>query len=270
MGDLKKTVKPVFIYFIAASAITLFAQALMENTLDLKSKYFPDVSIVNSEYAVAVGKDHGKNIYRFVPTKPHSWRSISEISRLAIRAILVSEDGNFYSHKGYEPELIRKAWLENVRSHRYKRGASTISQQVAKNLFLGPQKTLSRKLRELYLTLELEHAVSKQRILETYLNIAEWGPGIYGIEQAAQKYFHVSAKNLTARQGAILAFLLPSPTRLSRSIQNGVLSSFAQSRVNDIMSKLWMQGQISAEEYSGEYTEENRGTQPDDSSTNEH
>ena len=112
---------------------------------------FPDISILRTHFPLAIGKEGKRNTYKFIPNRPAHWVDLKSISPRAVAAILVSEDGGFFHHEGYEPELIRKAWEENRRAGRYKRGASTITQQVVKNLFLSPEKTMSRKIRELLL-----------------------------------------------------------------------------------------------------------------------
>lgn len=214
-----------------------------------KMQLFPDVAVLQRSYPVAVGKIEKRNIYQFKTAKPAYWRALSEISSVAVAAILISEDGGFYHHEGYEPELMKKAWEENRKAGKYKRGASTITQQVVKNLFLSPEKTLTRKLRELLLAIELERRFTKQKILETYLNIAEWGPGVYGIEQASNYYFGKSAAALDSREGAILAYLLPNPLVYGRSVRSGELTSFGNQRVSNILDKLSQTGKLPKDEY---------------------
>ena len=213
-------------------------------------KIFPDVQVVQNQYPVFLKKEGLKNSYIFHKKKPGHWRTLHEISRKAIGAILTAEDGNFYKHNGYDPEAIREAIKHNsLPGIRVKRGGSTITQQVVKNLFLFPEKTISRKIREILLAVEVERLVSKNKILEIYLNIAEWGPGIYGIEQASEHYFNKSAQDLTAKEGAVLAFLLPNPRRYQHSFKNGELSIFGTNRVDTILERMWKTGRISDEEY---------------------
>lgn len=139
----------------------------------------------------------------------HQWVPIDEISPNVIRAVLVSEDGRFCEHNGIDYEAIQAAIERAGRGSM--RGASTISMQVIKNLFLWPSKSYLRKAIELPLTYVMELVWSKRRIMEVYLNIAEWGPGIFGIESAARYHFNKSARRLSEREAARLAVALPNP-----------------------------------------------------------
>lgn len=145
----------------------------------------------------------------------HEWVSWEEISSHMPIAVVASEDQNFPSHFGFDFEAISKAIKE---SGKRQRGASTITQQLVKNLYLWPSKSFIRKGIEAYLTVLVELFWSKQRILEVYLNFAEFGRGVYGVEAAARTYFKKSAANLTLHESALLAAVLPSPRR--RSVVN--------------------------------------------------
>jgi monofunctional biosynthetic peptidoglycan transglycosylase len=138
--------------------------------------------------------------------------SRDELSPLLRRAVLASEDDRFYLHDGFDFEEINNA-LERAKHGRRLRGASTISQQVAKNLFLWEGRSYVRKGLEAWLTVVLELCLPKDRILDIYLNAAEWGDGIFGAEVAAQTFFHTSAKRLTRDQAARMAAVLPAPRR---------------------------------------------------------
>ena len=163
----------------------------------------------------------------------------------------MSEDSEFFEHDGYSPEGIRAAIKYNEKPGvKIKRGGSTITQQVVKNLFLTPQKTITRKVRELLLAVDLDRKFSKAKILETYINIAEWGPEVYGIQDASWRYFKKPATELTAREGAILAFMLPNPIKYSHSYRDGTLTAFATKRVDTILERMWRTGHLSDEEYT--------------------
>jgi monofunctional biosynthetic peptidoglycan transglycosylase len=179
--------------------------------------------------------------------RPGSWVGLKGVSKRAVWAILVSEDWAFYEHEGLDWDQIEAAAETNWKRGRFARGASTISQQVVKNVFLTREKTLTRKFAELILTIWMEREVSKSRILETYLNIAEWGEGIYGIGAAARHYFGKAPSELTAREGAYLAMLLPSPIRYSRSFRRGGLSAGAMRTIENILQKL-VQARVLSEE----------------------
>lgn len=154
---------------------------------------------------------------RYVPLR--------RISKYLISAVLIAEDDAFYSHKGFDWNGIRTAMEKNMRNFSFSAGGSTITQQVAKNLFLSPSKSLFRKGREALITWKLENQLSKRRILEIYLNIAEWGNGIFGAEAAARRFFRTSAAGLKLYQGAALACMLPYPPkkRLSKSSYRRIL-----------------------------------------------
>lgn len=142
----------------------------------------------------------------------YRWRSLDEISPRLVRAAIAAEDANFCRHHGFDFEAIRKALDANARGGRI-RGGSTISQQTAKNLFLWPGRDWVRKGMEAGYTVLIETFWPKRRIMEVYLNIAEFAPGVYGAEAAAQHWFGKSADELTAREAARLAAVLPSPRR---------------------------------------------------------
>jgi monofunctional biosynthetic peptidoglycan transglycosylase len=143
----------------------------------------------------------------------YRWTAYEHISRHAKLAVIASEDQKFAFHPGFDFDAIDKAIKERERGRRL-RGASTISQQVAKNLFLWPGQSFVRKGLEAYLTLVIEICWPKQRILEVYLNIAEFGPGIYGVGAAAPRFFRTGPERLSQSQAALLAAVLPSPTHL--------------------------------------------------------
>lgn len=149
---------------------------------------------------------------RAVP-KQWSWVPLSRISSHLQRAVIAAEDASFFTHEGFDWEGIREAALHNFEAGEMKRGGSTITQQLAKNLYLSSERSLIRKTREALITRSLEHHLTKERILELYLNVAEWGRGVYGAEAAARHHFGKSAAELTLDEAAWLAAILPSPQR---------------------------------------------------------
>ena len=142
------------------------------------------------------------------------WQPLANISPAMVRAVIAAEDQKFPRHFGFDFDAMTKAYAHNREGGR-QRGGSTISQQTAKNIFLWPGGSYLRKGIEAYFTVLLELFWDKERIIEIYLNVAEFGPGIYGVESAARRYYHTSAKNLNARQAAMLAAVLPAPLRMS-------------------------------------------------------
>ena len=163
------------------------------------------------------------------PKRAQIWMPLERISPQLQRAVLAGEDTNFATHHGFDYEAIQKAydqaqkeadkeakqegdndsWLPNLPD--FKRGASTISQQLAKNLYLSSERSIVRKGQETLITYFMERSLSKHRILELYLNVIEWGDGIYGAEAASQYYFHKPAANLNAREAAFLSAMIPNP-----------------------------------------------------------
>ena len=149
-------------------------------------------------------------------TKPdaelkHKWVNYAQISNNLKRAVIASEDAKFNDHDGFDWQGIEKAFDKNLKKGKIVAGGSTISQQLAKNLFLSSKRTPWRKGEEAIITVMLEKMLSKQRILEIYLNVIEWGNGIFGAEAAARHYFKGSAANLNASQAAKLAAMVPNP-----------------------------------------------------------
>jgi monofunctional biosynthetic peptidoglycan transglycosylase len=163
------------------------------------------------------------------PRREQVWVPLNRISPNLQRAVLAGEDTNFVTHHGFDYEALQKAWDEGMRDATreakkegenddwlptlpdFKRGASTISQQLAKNLYLSSRRSFFRKGQEAMLTIFLERTLSKPRILEIYLNVIEWGDGIYGAEAAAQHYFHKPASVLSASEAAYLSAMIPNP-----------------------------------------------------------
>jgi monofunctional biosynthetic peptidoglycan transglycosylase len=141
----------------------------------------------------------------------HRWVPYRMISDNLKRALIAAEDASFVDHVGFDWEGIQKAYEKNIRKGRIVAGGSTISQQLAKNLFLSTKRTPWRKLEEAMITLMLEAVMNKQRIFEIYLNVIEWGNGVFGAEAAARHYFQVSAAELSVDQAAKLAAMVPNP-----------------------------------------------------------
>lgn len=147
----------------------------------------------------------------------HQWASYDRVSAHLKRAVVAAEDAKFVDHEGFDWEGIQKAIEKNEKKGRVVAGGSTISQQLAKNLFLSGSRSWLRKGQEAIITWMLERTMPKRRILELYLNVAEWGNGVFGAEAAAKHYFGVPAAQLSAQQAAWLAAILPSPQRYDRN-----------------------------------------------------
>lgn len=163
-----------------------------------------------------------------------TWVPLAQISPHLQRAVVAAEDATFFSHEGFDWEGIKVAMERNLEAGKIERGGSTITQQLAKNLYLTQDKSFFRKAREAMITRGLEQHLPKSRILEIYLNVAEWGEGVYGAEAAAQHYFFKSARDLTADESALMAAMLPSP----RKYDPLRLTPFLIKRQHQILS--WM------------------------------
>ncbi len=182
---------------------------------------------------------------RYVPKGRSTWAPLWAMSPKLRTAVVIWEDPRFYHHHGFDFAEIRRAFLEDVRAGRYRRGGSTITQQVAKNLFLSPEKTLRRKFKEAILAWRLERALSKDEILEIYLNVAQWGDGVAGAEAASRLYFAKSAADLSWAEAALLAGILPNPHRFSpvRAPEEALRLRQA------VLLKLLANGHVTPEEY---------------------
>lgn len=154
------------------------------------------------------------------PKRAQTWVPIDKISPNLARAVLAGEDNNFFTHDGFDYEAIQKAARENWEKGEIVRGASTITQQLAKNLWLSESRNPIRKLEEVPLTKSLERDLGKWRILEIYLNVIEWGDGVYGAEAASQTYFGIPASRLNPSQAAFLAAMIPNPRTVYNPSKN--------------------------------------------------
>jgi monofunctional biosynthetic peptidoglycan transglycosylase len=170
------------------------------------------------------------------------WRPLASISRYLRAAVIYAEDYEFYRHDGVDWDALEDAVAANWERGRLAVGGSTITQQLAKNLYLSPRRSLVRKARELLIAFALEDHLSKQRILELYLNVVEWGDGVFGAEAAARRWFGRSAASLTPAEAVRLAIALPSPVHRAPSVRSAALTR----RAVRIIHLLRMQGLIDA------------------------
>jgi monofunctional biosynthetic peptidoglycan transglycosylase len=145
------------------------------------------------------------------PKRVQRWIDYGRISPNLKRAVLVTEDARFWTHEGIDLDELKESMEANIERMEFARGGSTITQQLAKNLYLSPTKNPIRKLRELLIARRLEAELTKQRILELYLNVIEWGDGIWGADAAARTYFHKSASDLSAAESALLSAAISNP-----------------------------------------------------------
>lgn len=177
-----------------------------------------------------------------------NWTALDDISPFMIAAVLTTEDGAFYKHKGFNHSAIRSSVLANLKARRFVRGASTISMQLAKNLFLARDKALSRKIEEVILTDYLEQAFRKDDLMELYLNVVEFGPDIYGVTQAAEHYFARKPEELNVLECYFLASLLPSPIRYGKMWEKGEATEGWMKHLQALMTIGAKNGKISHSE----------------------
>jgi hypothetical protein len=175
----------------------------------------------------------------------------AEIPQSLVRAVTASEDGGFFGHRGFDFREMANAVTEPGRA----RGASTITQQLAKNLFLSPERSLARKVREALCTVALEATLSKARLIEIYLNIAEWGPGVYGVGEAARFWFGKDARELTPRESAFLATVIPSPRRFHARLHRSGITPWWKTRIDDVLGKMRIQNQLDDEQLAAALSE---------------
>ncbi|MFN8370665.1 MAG: biosynthetic peptidoglycan transglycosylase [Bacteriovoracaceae bacterium] len=215
---------------------------------------YRSVAILKDHYILSrYNKDEEEIDYEFTTTKPKEWVNIKGLNREITGAFVVSEDWTFYSHNGIDVEALKDAINETIESGQYLRGGSTITQQLIKNVFLSREKTLMRKGKEILLAMELEKHITKSKILENYLNVIEYGEGIYGIYNASYYYFKKSPYALNGRESAFLAMLLPNPKKYSNSYRNRHLTRYASRTINSILNRMRRAHFISEERYQELY-----------------
>ncbi len=206
------------------------------------------ITVLKTGFVKTEVSKEGVPTYTIVPKKPKGWIELKSLPKHVWGAILVSEDWAFFEHSGVDVSQVKEAIEDTLEHGKGLRGASTISQQVVKNLFLSNERSFVRKAREFAITLYMEREIEKKKILEIYLNIIEYGQGIYGLESAAKFYFKKSASELTAREAAFIAMLLPNPKAYSQSFRDGELSEYASKTVENILDKMRQAGFLTKEE----------------------
>ncbi len=226
--------KIVLLVFVGAVAIWLAYEVVTFPAISRLRNENPSTSSL-IEYRISQAKAEGQE-----PKKFMIWTPIDQISPNLQRAVLAGEDSHFFQHHGFDWDAIQNAWNEGMKEGEkeakdegdydpndwippmpdFKRGASTISQQLAKNLFLSESRNFMRKGHEAVYTYFLERDLTKKRILELYLNVIEWGDGVYGAEAASRTYFKKSASDLTKDDAAFLAAMIPSPLNVFNPYKN--------------------------------------------------
>jgi len=215
----------------------------------------PEVSRMRGDFVHEVTTSEGARKAIAVTPESADFIAIADVPPLFLRALLIAEDAGFYGHPGIDLTELPRAIAANIARGGAVRGASTITQQLAKNLFLSREKSLQRKLRELSYSFLLESTLGKQRILEIYLNVIEWGPGLYGLRPAARHYFDKEPQALSPREIAFLVSLIPGPLKYQASIQGGEVRQGFDTLVNNLLVKLRSVDAISEEEYQAALSE---------------
>jgi membrane peptidoglycan carboxypeptidase len=220
-----------------------------------------------SKYGEAnLNKLNGEFIYRaiiqniqqravLVGSANPNFTPLDQISPYLQKSVLTSEDPSFFSHRGFINEAFKQSILKNIRTKKFSRGASTISMQLVKNVFLSREKTISRKMEEILLVYLLENnrIASKARMLEVYFNIIEWGPNVYGIGEASQFYFQKNPSELTLKECLFLASIIPKPKKFMWQFDNqGKLRSFAIQQQTFIRNLMLRRGLLTSEDTIGQ------------------
>ena len=201
-----KSIKLIIIALISLLLLSIAYYFIFPDVSKLKKENPKKTSFM--EYREEEWQKKGKRI-----EIKQTWIPFSRISPYLVKAVLIAEDDKFWKHEGFDFEAIEKAVEKDIKQKKFKFGGSTISQQLAKNLYLSPSKNPARKIKEAILTWRIEKTLSKKRILELYLNVAEWGEGIFGIGAASFHYYGKPASDLSPEEAARLASVLPNPRK---------------------------------------------------------
>ncbi len=201
----KRWRRPLVLLFVVPLLIVLAVQLYFFAMVCWYAQFNPRQTNMMSDQLAVLRENNPKAVLEY------QWVPYARISPSLKRAVIASEDANFADHDGVDWEAMQKAYERNNKRHKVVGGGSTITQQLAKNLFLSGSRSYLRKGQEMIIAFMLETVMSKQRILEIYLNVVEFGSGIFGAEAAARHYFKTSAANLNVAQGARLAVMLPNP-----------------------------------------------------------
>jgi monofunctional biosynthetic peptidoglycan transglycosylase len=233
------------------SYFTLYSGILLILLIPLYMYFSDDVAKLKDNYPHIIPVENSQPDFIIKPSKPNHWVQLKAISSYARWAIVLSEDWSFYQHEGIDVDQIKAAFNDMIEGERF-RGASTITQQMVKNVYLTGERSIWRKIHEIILAQKVERVLSKDRILEIYLNSIEFGPNIYGIKNASYHYFRKHPSSLNPKESAFLAMLLPSPKRYYISYKNKTLTPFARQRINAILNKMKMGKVLSGDQYESQ------------------
>jgi monofunctional biosynthetic peptidoglycan transglycosylase len=227
----------VTILFIFAVGFGIFVY----NLPDINNTTFAQLKKLSKKKVISKLNDK-KNYFK--------WTPLYKVNRDYLYAIVMAEDSKYFEHKGINYDALVDAMAKNYKSDSYTYGASTITQQVAKNLYLSNNKSLYRKLEEFFITKMLDKKFSKNQILEIYFNLAEFGPDIYGIRAASYRIFNKNPKNINAAEGVLISLLLPSPRRYYYSIvQNNNITNKQRRKMKRVLNDMRYLEYISYKQY---------------------
>lgn len=227
-------------FTVTSFALALFAAAL---TFYMNLPSDKDINFATAKQ-IAMKKIRERSDKKF------SWTPLKDINRNYLYSIVLSEDVNFFKHDGISYDDLYNAFVANLKSNKRSFGASTISQQVSKNIFLNADKTYARKIKEYFITKKLEANLSKNQILELYLNLIEVGPGMYGVREASRHYFNKKPSEINPAEGSFIAIMLPSPRRYHFSIyENQNFSTSHRKKLRRILKDMVFLDYISESQY---------------------
>lgn len=230
-----------FLVWVFIGIIAILLYGFFSFMPDFKTMTFKEFKLIAQEGVIS--KLDGKRAH-------YRWSPLEEINRDLLYAVVMGEDASYFEHKGINYDALINAFAENIKRRKFVFGASTISQQVIKNVFLYSSKTLTRKLKELIITRRMENRFSKNQILEIYLNIAEFGPDIFGVHRASAYYFNKEPKQINAAEGAFLALMLPSPKKYHHSIfRNKYIARRHKKKLERILKDMFYKELISPQQY---------------------
>lgn len=205
--------------------------------------------IIRESFIHRIVEAGGNVIERKMSPNSSEWTPLEKIPAYLILAITTTEDAGFFQHHGFSPYAIRRSLIRNIEKGGFYQGASTISQQLVKNLFLSTEKTISRKLQETFITWQMERFISKEKILELYFNVIEFGPQIYGIKQAAHHYFSKEPSDLNLIECVFLVSVIPNPVKYYKEYERGTISEKWRLKLQRILKAMLERGKITEGEY---------------------
>jgi membrane peptidoglycan carboxypeptidase len=241
----------------ASGPLDDLAQVAVTQQLDFvpPAKLPPTLVRLRGDFVHNATAPDGSNVRIDVSPGAPDFVARADVPALFVRTLLLAEDSAFFSHRGLDLGELPKALAANWAKGGAARGASTITQQLAKNLFLSREKSLKRKLQELALAFLLEAALGKDRILEIYLNVIEWGPHLYGLRPAARHYFGKEPNALTPKETAFLVVMIPGPVKYQRSFNEGALTTGLEPLVVNLLAKLRSVDVLSEDQYQAALAE---------------